>query len=113
MSDAPLARVETRQSGDTTMVRLLGEIDLSNAAEILTKVEAAFGDAGGSALLDLSGVEYLDSQGVRLVHTVMSHTKKSGLNVTLLAPPDGVVRDILTLSGVAFETTDADPENSA
>lgn len=105
MSNAPPARVESRQTAGATVVCLFGEIDLSNAAAIQADIEAAFRDVRGDGALDLSGVEYLDSQGLRLLHTVMGHQKQRGLDLTLIAPADSVAGDVLSLSGVPFETT--------
>ena len=113
MTEPPLARLEIRRADDATVVCVFGEIDLSNAAGLQAEIEAALRDVRGSGALDLGGVEYLDSQGLRLLHTVVSRQARRGLNVTLLAPADSVAGDILMLSGVAFETTDADSETTA
>jgi anti-anti-sigma factor len=60
-----LARIELDEDGPLRVVRLSGEIDISNADDLETRLRAFARGAGFR--LDLSGVSYVDSAGVRLL----------------------------------------------
>ena len=62
-----LARIDTEVRGEACLVRAHGEIDLSNAGQLLAAIESAMPSGAHELVLDLTGVSYLDSAGVALV----------------------------------------------
>ena len=79
--------------------RITGEIDLSNASELEETIVDAVPNTALGMVVDLSGVEYLDSAGVRmLVHLVERFRWRQ--QVMRAAAPDGSrVRSVLSMAG--------------
>ena len=88
--------LSTRRSPDgTPVVAAVGEIDMSNAGtfrDALTRASAA----DGRLVVDLTGVEYLDSAGLTVLFTHAAH-------IELIATP--LLAPVLTISGLADITT--------
>lgn len=96
MSD-DLVRVSVAHQDAAVVVRLAGEIDLSNAAaledELLRIVTGS-----EVVVLDLADVRYLDSAGVRLVHSLARKLPTTATLLRLVAPEGSLVRDVLDLT---------------
>ena len=58
-----MSQCDTRIDGDTAVVRLGGEVDLSWSAQVRREVLDALGKAPKVAI-DLAGVSYIDSSGI-------------------------------------------------
>jgi stage II sporulation protein AA (anti-sigma F factor antagonist) len=85
--------------GEVLTARITGEIDLSNASELEETIVDAVPNTALGMVVDLSGVEYLDSAGVRmLVHLVERFGWRQ--QVMRAAAPDGSrVRGVLSMAG--------------
>ncbi|MCC6830556.1 MAG: STAS domain-containing protein [Thermoleophilia bacterium] len=93
---------------NATVLRLTGELDLATAPEVLAAVEAATCDGGPSRLvLDMSGVSFIDSTGVR---TLLEANRVAGNDLSLLAPSPAVTRvlELTELRGHLNEIADLD-----
>jgi anti-sigma B factor antagonist len=92
--------ISTRPGADgIPVVTVAGEIDMSNAERFRDALDlaaaaaaAATADGGGSFVVDLTGVEYLDSAGV---HALFGHAPR----IRLIAGP--VLEPVLTVSGLS------------
>ncbi len=73
-----------------------GEIDMSNAAAFGAALTAAREDGGGPVVVDLTGVEYLDSAGLAALFPHVEH-------VRLVATP--LLAPVLTIAGLDDLTT--------
>jgi anti-anti-sigma factor len=73
-----------------------GEIDMSNAAVFAEALTAAHADAAGPVVVDLTGVEYLDSAGLAALFPHVEH-------VRLVAGP--LLAPVLTIAGLDDLTT--------
>jgi anti-sigma B factor antagonist len=49
------------------VVRLAGEIDISNAGTLGTTLDAMIAEAAGHIVVDLSGLEFMDSSGIAML----------------------------------------------
>ena len=84
--------LSTRRGPDgIPVVSAVGEIDMSNAEAFHAALEAA---DGGPLVVDLTGVEYLDSAGIHALYAVAPRVR---LIATALLSP---VLDICGLSGI-------------
>lgn len=85
--------------GEVLTARITGEIDLSNASELEETIVDAVPNTALGMVVDLSGVEYLDSAGIRmLVHLVERFRWRQ--QVMRAAAPDGSrVRGVLSMAG--------------
>ena len=100
--------LSTRPGADgIPVVTVAGEIDMSNAdrfrdalglAAAAAAATAATAD-GGSFVVDLTGVEYLDSAGV---HVLFAHAAR----IRLIAGP--LLEPVLTVSGLSDITSVSD-----
>jgi anti-sigma B factor antagonist len=74
-----------------------GEIDMSNAATFAAALDDARGEAPeGAVIVDLTGVEYIDSAGLAALFPHVDHIRL--VATTLLAP-------VLTVAGLDELTT--------
>ena len=82
------------------VVTVAGEIDMSNADRFRDALGLAAANAdGGSFVVDLTGVEYLDSAGV---HVLFAHAAR----IRLIAGP--LLEPVLTVSGLSDITSVSD-----
>jgi anti-anti-sigma factor len=95
--------LSTRASADgIRVVTVAGEIDMSNAGRFRDALGlAAAAVDGGSFVVDLTGVEYLDSAGV---HALFAHASR----IRLIAGP--LLEPVLTVSGLSGITSAGEPQ---
>jgi len=63
---APIT-VKTRREGDTPVVSLSGELDLSNTERVRSQVDDALAGGSDRLVFELSGLEFMDSSGIALL----------------------------------------------
>jgi anti-anti-sigma factor len=95
-----LARVETEQRDATCLVRVHGEIDMSNARELLGAIETAMPNSAEELVVDLTGVSYVDSAGVALLLRLAHRLQGRRQEMSLMAPHGSPVREVLELAAV-------------
>ncbi|MGW6742696.1 STAS domain-containing protein [Streptomyces sp. NPDC055025] len=88
----PLTLTPGRRPDGTALLTAVGEIDMSNT-DVLA---AALDSTAGPLVLDLTGVEYLDSAGLSVL---FPHADRIELIANSLLEP------VLTISGLAGLTT--------
>ena len=95
--------LSTRADADgIPVVTVSGEIDMSNAGRFRDALGmAAAAVDGGSFVVDLTGVEYLDSAGV---HALFAHASR----IRLIASP--LLEPVLTVSGLSGITSAGEPQ---
>lgn len=98
MSD--LARVEGEQRGTICLVRVHGEIDLSNAHEVSSEIGVAMGQEARRLVVDLSDITYLDSAGVALLLRLAERLRSRRRKLHLVAPRGSPVRRVLDFTGL-------------
>lgn len=92
--------VTASESGRCVDVRLSGEIDLSNAAEVAAKMHALL-SGHERMVVDLTELGYLDSAGLALVHDLVQQSKRTGCELRIVAAEESNARRVLLLSGIA------------
>ena len=100
---APLdVRVEKHQGAPVVHVR--GELDLSTCEQVETALAQAEGANPPTLVLDLSGVSFMDSTGVRTLLQADSRARRDGRRLLLIAPPEPAARVLrVTLLDRRFE----------
>jgi anti-anti-sigma factor len=96
-----LARVEARPLGDALLVRVSGEIDLSNARDVLDGVAAAVPSDASLVVLDLSDTTYLDSSGIAVLFRLAERLGYRRQNLRLVVPAGSSIRTVLELTNVS------------
>ena len=96
----PLARVESERTDAECVVRVRGEIDLSNTDDVASAIEAAVGSGVARAIVDLSETTYLDSVGVRLLMVIAQRLGSRRQELRLRVPEGSPIRATLDVAGV-------------
>ena len=99
MSDE-LATLRVRERGAIVMAVVEGEIDLSNATTLLDELTGSVANTSHGLLLDLTGLEFLDSSGIHMLYDLGERlaTRQQGFAVVL--EPDAPPRRAIEVSGV-------------
>jgi stage II sporulation protein AA (anti-sigma F factor antagonist) len=94
-----LARLEFRRVSGIPVATVRGEIDLSNAEEVLEAgLEGAVTDGAPSVVLDLSGVVYMDSAGIRALFELHERLAALGKRMVAVVPEEAPIRRVLELA---------------
>jgi anti-anti-sigma factor len=84
---------ETTERGGLALVGLEGELDLPATAELEPELERLAAEPGVTAVaLDLRGLEFLDSSGLRLVVLTDRRLREAGRRLVLVRGPRSVQR---------------------
>ncbi len=94
-----LADVKFDTSGEVLTAHIYGEIDHRGAVGIRTTIDIKAASSGAHHLvLDLSGVDFMDSSGLGLILGRYNNAKKSGIGFSVKNPSRSAER-ILTAAG--------------
>ena len=93
-------RVETHTTGRVTTLTLSGELDLLSSPALEQELEHANASDCDVILLDLRGLEFMDSTGLHVLVKAHQQAQDAGRNLVLTRGGDQVQR-LLDLTGVA------------
>lgn len=96
-----LARIEVEATPGTCLLRIIGEIDMTNAQDLFAEIEAAVPNAASTLVVDLAQTTYLDSAGVKLLFLLADRYRARRRVLRLVVPPEAPIRAVLELTGVA------------
>jgi len=92
-----LARVDTSTVNGIEMVRISGEIDLSNAARVREAIGAAIPDLP-VVVLDLTDTAYLDSARIAMLFRLAERLSYNRQELQLVVPSDAPIRAVISLT---------------
>ncbi|HVH53716.1 MAG TPA: STAS domain-containing protein [Actinomycetota bacterium] len=95
-----LARVEAEQRGLLCVIRLHGEVDISNDKEVLAAIEMAVPHSALRLIVDLTHTTYLDSAGLALLLRLAERLQARRQQMVIVAPVGSPVRTVLELTGL-------------
>lgn len=78
-----------------TMITVLGEVDMATAPQLARALERC----NGMPVVDLRGVPFMDSSGIRVLVDEQQRLARRGRSLRLLAVPGEVTR-VLELTGL-------------
>jgi len=81
------------------LFEIVGRVDSSNANELGSVLDRAADDGNNNLVLDLSGVDYMSSAGLREMVRILKRVKRSGGDLRI-ANPSERVREVLELAGL-------------
>ena len=87
------------REGNVYTIALTGEMDLSNAGEVERELLHAETTNARTIVLDLSGLQFMDSTGIRLLIAADARSRADSCRLTLTRPPAAVAR-VLCIAGV-------------
>jgi anti-sigma B factor antagonist len=85
----------TEGTPEVIVLRPTGEVDLATVSEFRERLIEAV-KANPRIVVDMSGVQYIDSTGVKAFGEVHKVSQETGHNFVLVVPP-GVVKKVLTI----------------
>jgi anti-sigma B factor antagonist len=89
----PKLEFETTRNGSIATVRPTGELDLSGAAVLEAELDRLAEDPGLAAVvLDMRGLEFMDSSGLRLVVVADMRAREAGRRFSLIRGGETVHR---------------------
>jgi anti-sigma B factor antagonist len=93
--------VETSLAGRATVIALHGELDLAGATALEQELARLDEDAPKAVVLDLRGVEFMDSSGLRVIATNALAAQERGRRFALVPGAAQVMRvfDITRMRG--------------
>lgn len=94
-----LADVQITLASSAMIAHVTGEVDMSNAEEIGATVIGGTPNEAEGVILDLSGLEYLDSAGICVTYGMRKSLKARGQMLILVIPQTSPVHDSLRLAG--------------
>ena len=95
-----LADVHRTEHDGAEVVALTGEIDISNTERIRRAVTQAMSNRSIALILDLSGVDFIDSAGIQLIYQLREDLRARGQVLRLVIPSRAPTIDALRLAGV-------------
>ena len=93
----PPATLETERHGDNVVVSVVGELDVFNATEITDAIESAVPPEVHGAVIDLTGVGFLDSTAIRKLFGLTGRLRERRQQVLIVTPGGSSVLRTLEL----------------
>ncbi len=87
-----------RTSGEWDVLEVRGEVDLATAPQLERDIAEHIGE-GGKLCLDLTGVGFMDSTGLRVLIGALKSVEEAGGELRIV-PGDGAVAKLLTITGL-------------
>jgi anti-anti-sigma factor len=86
---------------DALSVAVAGEIDMSNAPTVERQILEAIPNHLAEVSVDLSGLDYIDSAGLRVLFALGTRLETLQIGLVLVVPTDSSVRRMIDVAGVA------------
>ncbi len=90
--------IETKQMGAITQVTISGRFDASATESVTENLDAILNEGGRHLRLDLSGVKYLSSAGIRVLLSFYKLLKELGGSL-VITTPSTIVENVLEMAG--------------
>lgn len=81
-----------------TVARVEGEIDMASAPAVGSEVARSIDE--GPVVLDMQGVEFVDSAGIRMMVEMARRAEDRGWKLPLVAPRGCIVHRMVELTGI-------------
>jgi anti-sigma B factor antagonist len=91
---------ETREDGETVVVSLEGDLDISNAASLEAELERLESGQPSLIVLDFRGAGFVDSTGLSLILNADARARKAGRRLQIVSAESGVLERLLKTIGL-------------
>ena len=102
---AELADVRFDDVEGARIVRISGEIDLSNAWSVARVIRDAVSNVLPRVVVDLSELRYLDSAGIRVFFELARRQASQDQRLVIVLPPASAIRRSVEVSALPSEVT--------
>lgn len=100
MSEQLECEVGSVSAGEPLVVTVRGEVDLATAPEFESSIQRAFADSPKAVVLDLEGLTFIDSSGLRVLVALSKEARSRDASLTLRKVPRHAQR-VLDLTGLS------------
>ena len=90
------ARLEAREEDGVLVLRLSGELDVTNAKQVRSAVDAVLSSETERLIFDLEGLQFMDSSGIAMLVSVAHKVRE-----VQVRNPSIIVRRLIELTGLA------------
>ena len=87
--------VEVRNDGETLVISPRGELDISTTQALEVALREGIDGDASQVILDLRGVSFIDSTGIRLLVFATAHARSNGDRLRMLHGSEAVERRLL------------------
>lgn len=94
------AELTSAPDGDSVRIRIAGEIDLANAADVQHEINTMITNDATRVVLELAELVYLDSAGLRVFFTLAQRLRVLQMRLDLVVPVGAPVRRVVEMSGL-------------
>ncbi len=100
------AGLQAREEDGALVLRLSGDLDVTNAAQVRSAIDAVVSSGTERLIFDLADLQFMDSSGIAMLVSVA----REGREVQL-RNPSAIVRRLIELTGLAetFGITSLEP----
>jgi anti-sigma B factor antagonist len=99
MTDEGNLLIDVHSDGERVVLRLAGELDLASVPTLERAVQDATLDRAAEIVLDLRGLEFIDSTGLRAILLQDKRSTEHGQTFALVRGPEQVQR-LMRMTGV-------------
>jgi anti-sigma B factor antagonist len=96
-----LAKVVVERHAEIQVVRIAGEVDISNAGTLEEHISDAVPNDAAGLVIDLSDTGFLDSAGIRMLFELGQRLGGRRQEVAVVVPADSLIRHSLVITEVA------------
>jgi anti-sigma B factor antagonist len=100
MRDQLECEIGSARAGEAVVVTIRGEVDLATAPELELCLQRAFGESADGVVLDLDGLTFIDSSGLRVLVALAKDARSRDASFTLTNVPRHAQR-VLDLTGLS------------
>jgi anti-anti-sigma factor len=105
----PIHEIGIERLGEVEVVRVTGEIDLSNAVDLTRALEST---SSARVVLDLGMLTYIDSSGIRAIDAGFRALARQERSFKVVVPTDTPAHWIFRVTGLADELVADDLESA-
>jgi anti-sigma B factor antagonist len=107
------ADIDVTRAGNIIVAKVMGEVDLTNAPDVLELLLGSVSNDCAGLVVDLSNARYLDSTGVGVFFDAVRSLHGRGQQVAVVCPPDVSLRRLLSITGIESVVPIADALSDA
>lgn len=76
------------EGDDATRLVVTGDLDIATVPELTAELDRALSNGPRRVLLDLRGLTFADSSGVRVLITITDQAREGGWELEIVRPPE-------------------------
>ena len=112
MPDEALAVHESDVDG-VRLLEVFGELDLATAPRLCARLDAARGARVRRVVVDLTGVDFIDSTGLRALMGASTELRHAGGKLAVALLPEGGVARLFDVTGIRESLRTFDTQGEA